>query len=82
MAIPEKREYERVGEATELALRILAEKIGLAEPSGHLQRLESLPPGQRASYCNSHWQQTLKKVCMSASAITLLSIHTLTSAAA
>ena len=59
----EKGTYQRVGEATELALRVLTEKIGLL---GYAARaLDSLSRVERATYCNDHWQQDYRKVaCM------------------
>lgn len=57
---PEKGTYQRVGEATELALRVLTEKIGLL---GYAARaLDSLSRAERATYCNDHWQQDYRKV--------------------
>ena len=54
--------YERVGEATEVALRVLVEKIGLPGPAGRPSALEYLPKPRRASYCNMHWQDEYEKV--------------------
>ena len=49
-----------MGEATELALRVLSEKIGLLGYASHA--LDSLSRSERATYCNDHWQQSYKKV--------------------
>lgn len=60
-AVPaEKGTYQRVGEATELALRVLAEKIGLLGYAAHA--LDTLSRTERATYCNDHWQHDYKKV--------------------
>ena len=56
----DKGVYQRVGEATELALRVLSEKIGLLGYASHA--LDSLSRSERATYCNDHWQQSYKKV--------------------
>ena len=58
--LADKGTYQRVGEATELALRVLAEKIGLL---GYAARaLDTLSKTERATYCNDHWQHDYKKV--------------------
>ncbi|DBA82876.1 TPA: Calcium-transporting ATPase 3, endoplasmic reticulum-type [Trebouxia sp. C0004] len=57
----DKGSYQRVGEATELALRVLTEKIGLL---GYGSRaLDSLNRAERVTYCNDHWQNDYRKVC-------------------
>lgn len=56
----DKGVYQRVGEATELALRVLTEKIGLLGYASHA--LDGLSRTDRATYCNDHWQQSYKKV--------------------
>ena len=58
--IADKGVYQRVGEATELALRVLTEKIGLLGYGSHA--LDSLSRVERATYCNDHWQRSYKKV--------------------
>ena len=50
-----------MGEATELALRVLTEKIGLLGYGS--QALDSLSRAERATYCNDHWQHDYRKVC-------------------
>ena len=61
--LADKGTYQRVGEATELALRVLAEKIGLL---GYAARaLDTLSKTERATYCNDHWQHDYKKVIVS-----------------
>jgi len=49
-----------VGEATELALRVLTEKIGLLGYGS--QALDSLSRAERVTYCNDHWQNDYRKV--------------------
>ena len=60
MDAADKGTYQRVGEATELALRVLTEKIGLLRYAAHA--LDSLSRVERATYCNDHWQQHYRKV--------------------
>lgn len=60
LCVADKGVYQRVGEATELALRVLTEKIGLPGYGSHA--LDSLSRVERATYCNDHWQQSYKKV--------------------
>jgi Ca2+ transporting ATPase len=60
--LPEKHTYQRAGEATEVALRVLAEKIGLPGYSSMPSALAQLPPQERATYCNDAWEQKLRKV--------------------
>ncbi len=57
----DKGSYQRVGEATELALRVLTEKIGLLGYGS--QALDSLSRAERVTYCNDHWQNDYRKVC-------------------
>lgn len=54
-----KDRHERVGEATEVALRVLVEKIGLPSSLGTPVQLSKQ---ERAAFCNSHWQQQYQKV--------------------
>jgi len=60
--LPDKNTYQRAGEATEVALRVLAEKIGLPGYSAMPTALSRLPQQQRTTYCNDVWQQKMKKV--------------------
>ncbi|KAK2077416.1 hypothetical protein QBZ16_004261 [Prototheca wickerhamii] len=57
-----KRKYERIGEATELALRVVAEKIGLPAAQASPRLLEGLPREERAAYCNRHWAARFPKI--------------------
>ena len=54
--------YQRVGEATEVALRVFAEKIGLPGYSAMPSALARVPRAERATYCNDHWEQQHRKV--------------------
>ncbi|KAK9840627.1 hypothetical protein WJX81_005487 [Elliptochloris bilobata] len=58
----EKGSYQRVGEATEVALRVLAEKVGLPGYAVMPGALASLGRQDRATFCNDHWQRELPKV--------------------
>jgi Ca2+ transporting ATPase len=60
--LPEKHTYQRAGEATEVALRVLAEKIGLPGYSSMPSALSRLPQQERTTYCNDAWSQKLRKV--------------------
>ena len=60
--LPEKHSYQRAGEATEVALRVLAEKIGLPGYSSMPSALAHLPQQERATYCNDMWEQKLRKL--------------------
>ncbi|PIN03225.1 Ca2+ transporting ATPase [Handroanthus impetiginosus] len=59
---PEKRSYEKIGESTEVALRVLAEKIGLPGFDSMPSTLNMLSKHERASYCNRYWENQFKKV--------------------
>lgn len=58
----EKGTYQRVGEATEVALRVLCEKIGLPGWQSMPQGLAGLSTRERATYCNDHWEQSFRRV--------------------
>ena len=60
--LPEKHTYQRAGEATEVALRVLAEKIGLPGYSSMPSALSRLPQQERATYCNDAWGQKMRKI--------------------
>ncbi|KAL0366287.1 UNVERIFIED_CONTAM: Calcium-transporting ATPase 3, endoplasmic reticulum-type [Sesamum radiatum] len=60
---PEKRNYEKIGESTEVALRVLAEKIGLPGFDSMPSALNMLSKHERASYCNRYWENQFKKFC-------------------
>jgi hypothetical protein len=54
--------YQRVGEATEVALRVLAEKVGLAGYSSMPEALAHLSHRERATFCNDYWQHEYHRV--------------------
>ncbi|KAK6116040.1 hypothetical protein DH2020_008309 [Rehmannia glutinosa] len=59
---PEKRSYEKIGESTEVALRVLAEKIGLPGFDSMPSALNMLSKHERASYCNRYWENQFKSL--------------------
>ncbi|EPS69623.1 hypothetical protein M569_05142, partial [Genlisea aurea] len=61
---PEKRSYEKIGESTEVALRVLSEKIGLPGYDSMPSALNMLPRHERVSYCNRYWENQFKKVAV------------------
>ncbi|RVX22604.1 Calcium-transporting ATPase 3, endoplasmic reticulum-type [Vitis vinifera] len=58
---PDKGDYEKIGEATEVALRVLAEKVGLPGFNSMPSALNMLSKHERASYCNRYWENQFKK---------------------
>ncbi|XP_062020379.1 calcium-transporting ATPase 3, endoplasmic reticulum-type [Rosa rugosa] len=59
---PDKGSYEKIGESTEVALRVLAEKIGLPGYDSMPSSLNLLSKHERASYCNHYWENQFKKI--------------------
>ncbi|RZC66289.1 hypothetical protein C5167_009981 [Papaver somniferum] len=59
---PDKAKYEKIGESTEVALRVLAEKIGIPGFDSMPSALSMLSNHERASYCNHYWENEFKKV--------------------
>lgn len=59
---PEKGSYEKIGESTEVALRVFAEKVGLPGFDSMPSALHVLSKHERASYCNHYWENEFKKV--------------------
>lgn len=59
---PDKGTYEKIGESTEVALRVLAEKIGIPGFDSMPSALNMLSKHERASYCNRYWENQFKKV--------------------
>ncbi|KAL4282059.1 hypothetical protein GQ457_03G035020 [Hibiscus cannabinus] len=59
---PDKGNYEKIGESTEVALRVLAEKVGLPGFDSMPSALYMLSKHERASYCNHYWENQFKKV--------------------
>ncbi|KAI3784247.1 hypothetical protein L1987_43342 [Smallanthus sonchifolius] len=61
---PDKKNYEKIGESTEVALRILAEKIGLPGFDSMPSALNMLTKHEQASYCNHYWENQFKKISL------------------
>ncbi|KAJ7966509.1 Calcium-transporting ATPase [Quillaja saponaria] len=59
---PDKGNYEKIGESTEVALRVLAEKVGLPGFDSMPSSLNMLSKHERASYCNHYWEEQFKKI--------------------
>ena len=51
-----------MGEATEVALRVLAEKVGLPGYADMPGALANLSTRERATFCNDHWQEENRRV--------------------
>eukprot|EP00249_Psilotum_nudum_P020077 c27552_g1_i1 orf=73-3078(+) len=60
----EKGLYEKIGESTEVALRVLVEKVGMPGFDSMPSALKLLSKPERASYCNQYWEQHFKKVAI------------------
>ncbi|XP_072972020.1 calcium-transporting ATPase 3, endoplasmic reticulum-type isoform X2 [Typha angustifolia] len=59
---PDKKTYEKIGESTEVALRVLVEKVGLPGFDSMPSALNMLSKHERASYCNRYWEHQFKKI--------------------
>ncbi|XP_027356171.1 calcium-transporting ATPase 3, endoplasmic reticulum-type isoform X1 [Abrus precatorius] len=59
---PDKGNYEKIGESTEVALRVLAEKVGLPGFNSMPSALNMLSKHERASYCNHYWEEQFRKI--------------------
>jgi len=57
-----KHEYAKIGESTEVALRVLSEKIGLPGFDAMPSALTKLSQQERASYCAAYWAGQFKRV--------------------
>ncbi|EFJ13461.1 hypothetical protein SELMODRAFT_122175 [Selaginella moellendorffii] len=57
----EKDIYEKIGESTEVALRVFSEKVGLPGFDSMPTSLSVLSKQERVSYCNRYWERYLKK---------------------
>ncbi|KAI0080572.1 calcium-transporting ATPase [Panus rudis PR-1116 ss-1] len=57
----EKKAYTNVGEPTEAALKVLAEKLPCPEPE-LAKRLNSLPPSSRANAVNEYYSSTIQRL--------------------
>jgi len=58
----EQGQYQRIGEATEVALRVLVEKIGLPGYSAMPDALGKLSRQERSSFCNDHWTREHRRL--------------------
>eukprot|EP00899_Mesostigma_viride_P003506 jgi/Mesvir1/13156/Mv06124-RA.2 len=54
--------HEAIGEATEAALRVLTEKIGLPGFDAMPGALQPLSTQDRSCYCNMHWEEQFSKI--------------------
>ncbi|KQK13385.1 hypothetical protein BRADI_1g09810v3 [Brachypodium distachyon] len=59
---PDKKSYEKIGESTEVALRVLVEKVGLPGFDSMPSALNMLSKHERASYCNHYWENQFRKI--------------------
>lgn len=59
---PDKKSYEKIGESTEVALRVLVEKVGLPGFDSMPSALNMLTKHERASYCNHYWENQFRKI--------------------
>uniref|UniRef100_A0A804M3C9 Cation-transporting P-type ATPase N-terminal domain-containing protein n=1 Tax=Zea mays TaxID=4577 RepID=A0A804M3C9_MAIZE len=59
---PDKKSYEKIGESTEVALRVLVEKVGLPGFDSMPSSLNMLTKHERASYCNHYWENQFRKI--------------------
>uniref|UniRef100_A0A0D3FNM9 Calcium-transporting ATPase n=1 Tax=Oryza barthii TaxID=65489 RepID=A0A0D3FNM9_9ORYZ len=59
---PDKKCYEKIGESTEVALRVLVEKVGLPGFDSMPSALNMLTKHERASYCNRYWENQFRKI--------------------
>ncbi|CAL8471661.1 g11203 [Coccomyxa elongata] len=59
---PDSGAYQRVGEATEVALRVLAEKVGLAGYANMPGALAHLSRRERTTFCNDYWQHEYHRI--------------------
>nr|XP_025669005.1 calcium-transporting ATPase 3, endoplasmic reticulum-type isoform X3 [Arachis hypogaea] len=59
---PDKGKYEKIGESTEVALRVFAEKVGLPGFNSMPSALNMLSNHERASYCNHYWEEQFRKM--------------------
>lgn len=58
----ERGTYEKIGESTEVALRVLSEKVGLPGFDSMPSALTMLSKQERVSYCNHYWEQQFNKL--------------------
>lgn len=55
--------FKKIGESTEIALRVLAEKIGLPGFDDMPGALTTLSVEERATYCAMYWHGQFERVC-------------------
>jgi Ca2+ transporting ATPase len=55
--------FKKIGESTEVALRVLAEKIGLPGFDNMTRALTHLDMEERATYCATYWRGQFERVC-------------------
>eukprot|EP01023_Acetabularia_acetabulum_P010219 TRINITY_DN14679_c0_g1_i2.p1 TRINITY_DN14679_c0_g1~~TRINITY_DN14679_c0_g1_i2.p1 ORF type:complete len:763 (-),score=149.08 TRINITY_DN14679_c0_g1_i2:266-2374(-) len=60
--VVDKQTYQRIGESTEVAIRILAEKIGLPGYGDMPDSLSKLTKQERTMYCNQYWKDQYQKI--------------------
>jgi Ca2+ transporting ATPase len=58
----EKGAYEKIGESSEVALRVLAEKMGLPGFDSMPKALNRLSKQDRVSYCNAYWEGQFTRI--------------------
>lgn len=58
----EKAAYEKIGESSEVALRVLAEKMGLPGFDSMPKALNRLSKQDRVSYCNAYWEGQFSRI--------------------
>mmetsp|Transcript_20634 Transcript_20634/g.57264 ORF Transcript_20634/g.57264 Transcript_20634/m.57264 type:complete len:1008 (+) Transcript_20634:154-3177(+) len=58
----EQGQYQRIGESTEVALRVMVEKIGLPGYSAMPDALNKLSRQERSSFCNDHWIREHRRI--------------------
>ncbi|KMZ56023.1 Sarcoplasmic/endoplasmic reticulum calcium ATPase 1 [Zostera marina] len=61
---PDKKSYVKIGESTEVALRVLVEKVGLPGFDSMPAALNMLTKHERSSYCNNYWDHQFKKISL------------------
>jgi magnesium-transporting ATPase (P-type) len=57
-------QYQRIGEATEVALLVMVEKVGLPGYSSMPHALDQLSRQERSSFCNDHWTREQRRVAV------------------
>jgi magnesium-transporting ATPase (P-type) len=58
----DKGVYEKIGESSEVALRVLAEKMGLPGFDSMPTALNRLSKQDRVSYCNAYWEGQFSRI--------------------